>query len=132
MSLTLEQIIKEANNLADDMLTDEEVRGFVNDAISAINIEVNADFPFLHEDEDIPVFPEKWQRMLIIPFVKARIKEKDSSQFEWEAGYEQFFANLAEFKTKYEVPEEYQDIESLGAVSKQSILNNVPYIWGGW
>lgn len=132
MSLTLEQIIKEANNLADDFLTNDEIKGFVNDAISAINIEVNANFPFLYELEDEPVFPEKWQRMLIIPFVKGRIKEKDSSQFEWEIGYEQFFANLAEFKMGYRIPEEYKDNDSTGHITEKTIINNVPYIWGGW
>lgn len=132
MSLTLQQLINEANNLADDFLNVEEVKGFVNDAIAAINIEVDANFPFLEELEDEPAFPEKWQRMLIIPFVKARIKEKDSSQFEWEIGYDQFFANLAEFKTKYEIPEEYRDTESKGQVSDESIVYNVPFIWGGW
>lgn len=132
MSLTLERLIAEANNLADDMLTDEEVIGFVNDAIAAINIEVNANFPFLNEPEDMPVFPEVWQRMLIIPFVKGRIKEKDSSQFEWEIAYEQFFVNLTEFKNKYKIPDEFVNEESLGNVTEKSILNNIPYIWGGW
>lgn len=132
MSLTLERLIAEANNLADDMLTNDEVQGFVNDAIAAINIEMPANFPFLYALEDMPVFPEKWQRMLIIPFVKGRIKEKDSSQFEWEVAYEQFFVNLEEFKTKYEVPEEYQDNDSKRNFSEKSIVENVPYIWGGW
>lgn len=130
--MTLEELIGEANNLADDMLPNNEVVGFVNDAISAINIEVSANFPMLTELEDEPVFPEKWQRMLIIPFVKGRIKEKDSSQFEWEIAYEQFFTNLVEFKSKYKISDEYKDEDSIGGVSDRSLLDNVPYLWGGW
>lgn len=130
--MNLRQIIDHANNLSDDMLPDDEVIGFVNDAIAAINIEVNADFPYLYDMEDAPVFPEKWQRMLIIPYVKARIKEKDSSKFEWEIGYEQFFANLADFKNKYDIPEEYKDGTSIESVSDRSLVDNVPFIWGGW
>src|SRR5690554_4642269 len=116
--MILSKIIEEANNLADDMLPNEEIIGFVNDAISAINIEVNAEFPFLYDLEDSPAFPEKWQRMLIIPFVKGRIKEKDSSQFEWEVAYEQFFVNLAEFKLKYAIPEEYKSDDTVSMISK--------------
>lgn len=130
--MNLRQLIDEANNLADDFLTDEEAKGFINDAIAAINIEVGANFPFLDDETDEPVFPEKWQRMLIIPYAKARIKEKDSSMFEWEIGYEQFFANLAEFKTKYRIPDEYIDHDEMSEVTEKTILDNVPYIWGGW
>lgn len=128
--MNLRELIDGSINLADDMLPDDEVTGFVNDAISAINIEVDANFPFLKEMDDEPIFPEKWQRMLIIPFVKARIKEKDSSQFEWEIGYEQFFNNLRDFSTKYTIPDEYKDEDA--AQSKGSMLDNVPYLWGGW
>lgn len=128
--MNLEQIIAAANSLADDSLPEEEVKEFVNDAIAAINIEVNANFPFLVEMDEEPVIPEKWQRMLIVPYVKARIKEKDSSQFEWEVGYEQFFTNLAEFTSQYTVPLEYLDVDSVSTPG--TILNNVPYNWGGW
>jgi len=123
--MILEELIAEANNLADDMLPDDEVVGFVNDAISAINIEVDADFPMVSELEDEPVIPDKWQRMLIIPYVKGRIKEKDSSQFEWEVAYEQFFTNLEQFKKYYEVPEEFRKdkrtdlIKIIDALSEQ-------------
>lgn len=132
MALSLQNLIDESNNLADDFLSVDEVKGFVNDAMSAINIEVNTNFPVLIDLEDTPVFPEKWQRMLLIPFIKGRIKEKDSSQFEWEAGYEQFFTNLAEFKTKYIIPEEYKDLLSSGSITEKSIIDYKPANWGGW
>lgn len=128
--MNLQQIIDEANNLGDDFLTNEEVTGFVNDAIAIINIETKANFPFLEDENDEPAFPEKWQRALIIPFVKGRIKEKDSSQFEWEVAYDQFYVNLDHFKTDYPIPEEYKDEEARSLYGTE--LNNVPYIWGGW
>lgn len=130
--MDLRQLIDEANNLADDFLEDDEAKSFVNDAIAAINIEVNANFPFLEEMEDEPVIPEKWQRMLIIPFAKGRIKEKDSSEFEWAAGYEQFFTNLGEFKGRYTVPDEFKDPDEAGGVSDKSIVENAPFLYGGW
>lgn len=127
--MNLEKLIQLSNDLADDQIPVEEVKEFVNDAIAAINIEVKANFPSLENMEDEPVIPEKWQRMLIIPYAKARIKEKDSSQFEWEVGYEQFFENLSLFKANYKIPEEYRDEGSNEALN---ILNYPPYIWGGW
>lgn len=129
--MTLEELIEAANSLADDLIPDEEVQQFVNDAIAAINVEVNANFPSLIEMDDVPAFPEKWQRMLIIPFTKGRIKEKDSSQFEWEVAYEQFFANLESFKLHYVIPDEFVDDENNSAIGP-SILEGKPYIWGGW
>lgn len=129
--MTLEELIEAANSLADDLIPEDEVQEFVNDAIAAINVEVGANFPFLLENEDVPAFPEKWQRMLIIPFTKGRIKEKDSSQFEWEVAYEQFFANLESFKVQYEIPDDYKDPNSNSSIGP-SILENKPYVWGGW
>ena len=133
--MNVRDIIKDVNSLADDQIPDEEVLSFINDAISAINIEVNAVIPTIspygfHMQE--PAIPEKWQRMLIIPFAKARVKEKDSSQFEWEVGYEQFFENLLLFKRNYRIPVEHQDTEGKKGISEASILDNVPYFWGGW
>lgn len=130
--MNLSELIVAANSLADDLIPDNEVKEFVNDAIAAINIEVGSKFPSLEEMNDEPPFPEKWQRMLIVPYAKARIKEKDSSQFEWEIGYEQFFENLILFKNKYEIPEEYKDTDSGATVSDKSILDYKPYLWGGW
>lgn len=130
--MNVKEIIEHVNNLADDLLPSSEVLGYVNDAIAAINIEVDADYPLIEpygfEYVEIDL-PEKWIRMLIIPYVKGRIKEKDSSQFEWESGYEQFFTNMHEFAAKYKIPEKYkaQDNNPAG-----NMLNNVPFGWGGW
>lgn len=130
--MNLEKLIELGNSLADDQIPVEQVHEFVNDAIAAINIEVGSKFPMLTEMTDEPVIPEQWQRMLLVPYTKARIKEQDSSQFEWEIGYEQFFENLLQFKKQYDIPEEYVDTEIKGNISKGSILDNKPYLWGGW
>lgn len=121
-----------ANDLSDDQIPQEEVQEFINDAIAAINIEISATFPFLDGDDDEPIIPETWQRMLIIPYAKGRIKEKDSSQFEWESGYQQFFENLILFKTNYKLPPEYEDTNGKSGISEKSILDFEPYTWGGW
>lgn len=129
--MNLKQLVQAANDLSDDQIPYDQVAGFVNDAIAAINVEVKANFPFLVNDIDEPIFNETWQRLLIIPFAKGRIKEKDSSEFEWEEGYEQFFANIENFKVQYEVPDEYKaDLDA--DVSKRSIVTYEPYGWGGW
>lgn len=130
--MDLSKLIVLANSLADDLIPEEEVKEFANDAIAAINIETNSNFPSLELDTDEPAFPEKWQRMLVVPYMKARIKEKDSSQFEWEVGYEQFFENLLLFKKNYEIPEEYKDSSSKKGISEKSIIEYEPYGWGGW
>lgn len=130
--MNLAQLIVSVNSLADDLIPDDEVQEFINDAIAAINIETKAKFPSLEGMDDMPEFPEKWQRMLIVPYAKARIKEKDSSQFEWEIGYEQFFENIMQFKKQYDIPEEFKDETVKGNMSSGSILDNKPYLWGGW
>lgn len=130
--MKLSKLIELGNNLADDQIPVETVQEYVNDAIAAINIEVGAEFPSLDTMDDEPVIPEKWQRMLIVPYVKARIKEQDSSQFEWEVGYEQFFENMLLFKKHYTIPEAYKDSDSKSGISKKTIVDNKPYMWGGW
>lgn len=130
--MKLSKLIELANSLADDLIPDDEVKEFINDAIAAVNIEVGAKYPTLDNMDDEPALPEMWQRMLLVPYAKARIKEKDSSQFEWEIGYEQFFENLLQFKKRYIIPEEYRDTEGKSQISDTSILDNRPYIWGGW
>lgn len=121
--MRLEQLITEANSLSDDLIPDDEVKAFVNDAIALIGQDQYATFPSLESMDDEPVFPDKWQRMLIIPYVVGRIKQKDSSQFEWEGGYGQFYANIVEFSTSYSVPLQYLDLEYPGEIT----INGTPY-----
>ena len=105
------EIIRLANSLADDQIGDDEVLAFVNDALAEIGRETNASFPVLETKYDEPVIPDKWQRILLVPYAKARIKEKDSSQFEWEAAYSQFYNNLTDFRSSYVIPDAYKDLE---------------------
>lgn len=105
-----------------NLVTDEDFElmpmlGFINDAIQKINIEVGAIFPEidetlpvkLYEQEEYTAFPDKWIRMLIVPFAAGRIKENDSSQFEYIDWYRQFDLNLERFKKDYKIPEEFLD-----------------------
>jgi hypothetical protein len=115
--MNVSDLIKAVGVLSDETLPPVEVVGFLNDGMAKINTEVEANFPFLDINKDnSPVFPEKWQRLLLVVFAAARVKQKDSSQFEYEDLYEQFSTDLAEFKTKYTVPDEYKDTDT-GSIS---------------
>lgn len=116
-------------------LTDEEgmsatmVVPFINDAIARINAECSADFPYLDvaDAESEPVIPEKWQRLLLCTFAAGRVKENDSSQFEYLDFYSQFDASMLEFKAKYAIPEEYKDPAHVGM---DTDFNNSYWRWG--
>lgn len=106
-------IIGEANGLSDETETNGTVLSFLNQAMAKINVHMNAGFPYLTlNTDDKPVFSEKWQRILLIPFAVGRIKQKDSSQFEYSDAYSEFLASLADFKAKYTVPDIYRSLVS--------------------
>lgn len=109
--MNIGSIVKAANNLADEDFSSTQVIEFVNDAIARVNIECQANFPFMaiEDTSDYVAFPEKWQRVLFIPFVVGRIKAVDSSQFEYSDNYMEFASNLGQFKAKFPVPDEYKD-----------------------
>ena len=103
------ELIARINDLADETESPNNVLGYINDAIAKINIELNSGFPSLDLANDTsPAFPEQWQHALIIPFSVGRIKQKDSSQFEYTDAYAQFLVDLMELKTKYVVPDRYK------------------------
>lgn len=107
------ELIQESNELADENESNATVLGFLNQAIAKINIELNCEFPYLElTNEDAPVFPERWQRTLLIPFAVGRIKQKDSSQFEYSDAYGEFLDNLDNFRQKYNVPIIYRILSS--------------------
>lgn len=112
--MKVSDLIKAVGVLSDETLPPVEVVGFLNDGMAKIGNEVGAVFPFLdlNKDTEGPVFPEKWQRLLLVPFGAARVKQKDSSQFEYEDLYRQFESDLAEFATKYVVPVAYRELAS--------------------
>lgn len=113
-------LMKHINRVTDEDMELEDILGFINDAIQKINIECDAIFPEIeeglnakvYEQEEYTAFPDKWIRMLIVPFAAGRIKEYDSSQFEYVDWYRQFDLNLIKFKSGYVIPEEYRDPNS--------------------
>jgi hypothetical protein len=109
--MNLGSLTNTCNTLAEESFSSAQVVEFVNDCVARINIEVGANFPFFSStnSEDYTGFPEKWQRSLFIPFVVGRMKQVDSSQFEYNDSYSEFTSSLATFKMKYTVPDEYKD-----------------------
>lgn len=106
-------IIVAVNNMSDETETNPNVLLFLNDAIAKINVHMNCAFPPLIADSNnTPIFSDKWQRILLIPFAVGRIKQKDSSQFEYTDAYREFYDNLDTFKQKYNVPTIYKCLVS--------------------
>lgn len=139
MSLQLSELVKLVNTLADEQESQDMVAGFINDAIAKINIRLKANFPFLNKAEDVPVFPEKWQRALLIPFGVGRLKQWDSSQFEYTDAYSEFLANLDEMAASYVVPDEYKDPSTDGYFDENGVwhaytsdvFTTPTFPWGG-
>jgi hypothetical protein len=108
------ELVEHTNLLTDEDFEAGQVVNFLNDAMAKINTECNANFPFLTlTGNEEPVFPEKWQRLLLCTFAAGRIKENDSSQFEYIDFYSQFDAALTDFKNKYRIPDEYRDPDAI-------------------
>jgi hypothetical protein len=109
--MTLIEILKLANELADEGIPTAQGIGYLNGAIARINIECKSKFPYFdisRPDDNYEGFDEDWQHALLVPFVLGRIKQTDSSQFEYTDAYAEFLANLMEFKATYDVPDEYK------------------------
>lgn len=109
--MNLGSLVQITNNLADEDFGANQVVEFVNDAIAKINITCSANFPYMSllDSSEYAGFPEKWQRVMFIPFVVGRMKTADSSQFEYSDNYTEFTNNLMVFNLKYPVPDEYKD-----------------------
>lgn len=107
----LGEIIEHINVLADEQEPPQEVVGFINDAIAFINADCQANFPYtrLNGGNERLEFDEKWIRTLIIPFAVGRIKQKDSSQFEYTDSYAQIIAKLEDFKSQG-IPLEHKEL----------------------
>jgi hypothetical protein len=105
------QIIQQANLISDEEVSTSQAIGFVNDAIARINVKCKAEFPFFNinnTNAEYEGFPETWQRALLVPFTVGRIKQKDSSQFEYSDAYGEFQDNLVTFQSHYVIPEQYK------------------------
>lgn len=135
MGITINELITRINDLSDEQEPNEIIIGFINDALGKINIECDADYPpiSIEDMEEIFPIPRKWAVTLIVPFGVGRVKQRDSSEFEFSAAYEEFLINLDEFKTRYDIPEEYQDKDSQNAMSRPSdIYEKPPWFYGGF
>lgn len=129
--MNLIEIIDQANTIADEDLDTDVVVGFLNDAVARINVECEANFPYFSmqdTDSEYPGFPEKWQRTLLVPFVVGRIKQTDSSQFEYNDSYSEFVSNILQFKAMFRIPEEYKDTLAR-SVWTQDDMANSPWGW---
>jgi hypothetical protein len=117
--MKLSEIMEEANLITDESIDYQTILSFINQAISRINSEADSMFPYytMNDSAATPPFPEKWQRNLLIPFVAARIKQQDSSQFEYNDLFGEFERNLVDFKAKYIVPVAYKDAEASGSIA---------------
>jgi hypothetical protein len=129
--MNIGSLTKSVNNLADEDFSSSQVVEFVNDAIARINIECQANFPIMavENTSEYAGFPEKWQRTLFIPFVVGRMKAVDASQFEYNDNYSEFISNLAQFKVKFPVPDEYKDTNE--SVSFEPDYTGNAWSWGG-
>ena len=113
--MELSRLVRHINLATDEEFELLDVIAFINDSIAKINSECGSNLPFVDDTlpervlnlEEYTALPETWIRMLIVPFSAGRIKENDSSQFEYIDWYSQFDMNLREFKAIYEIPEEY-------------------------
>jgi hypothetical protein len=127
--MQLDDLISSINLVSDEEYDSSEVVPFLNDAISKINIECDSVFPYITPgDTEYTAFPDKWQRSLFIPFGLGRIKQLDSSQFEYTDAYSEFSYNLVIFKSKYNIPEQYTD----NSVVSNPLQTDFSSEGGGW
>lgn len=107
--MLVSEAITHINNLGDDQIEDNVVLSWINDALAEIGREVKATFPELTVITETLPLENKWCRVLIIPYATARMKQQDSSQFEYRDLYGQFLTALDDFATRYVVPDTYKD-----------------------
>lgn len=134
-----QKLVAHINLVSDEDFEFREVLGFINDAIAKINIEVGAIFPLIDEAFDLPIdeYPldaisETWQRQLLVPYAAGRIKENDSSQFEYTDWYGQFDINLQQFKNLVTVPDKYLDPNVGGGMYEGDFSTNIFSPTKGW
>lgn len=129
--MNISEIIDNINELADEQESTNVIIGFINDAIARVNIECDALFPSysIEDTEEKFILPDKWTRTLIIPFGVGRVKQRDSSQFEYTDAYREFLENLDMFKVKYTIPEELKDPDSNEGTYPSDIYEHPPLPW---
>lgn len=123
------EIANQANNLTDENHDFQTLLGFINAGLAEINIELNANFPFASSNDEEISFPVVWQHAVLVPYVGAKIKQKDSSQFEYMDLYGQFQKGLLNMKSKYTVPDAYKSTEIVESFAPDFTGNY--YSWNG-
>lgn len=125
------ELVGHVNRLTDEDFDAATIVPFLNDGMAAINAECNANFPYLQieDTEAEPVISEKWQRLLLCVFAAGRVKENDSSQFEYVDFYNQFDQKLLDFKASYKIPDIYRD--DLGVKITSDIYTTSTFPWNG-
>lgn len=120
---TVNELVTTVNDLSDETTPTAKIVTWLNNAIAKINTEAVANFPFLSVDrlDETPAFPDKWQYNLLIPFATARIKQMDSSQFEYNDLFAEFDRNLKSFISTYPIPEIYKDTETTGTLTQETV-----------
>lgn len=115
--MKVEDVLTQANNLADETIDEEILLGYLNDCTAQINTRCHAKYPFYKYPNDLQTemaIPEQWVRVLYIPFIAGKIKQMDSSQFEYNDMFSQFERGLADFISSYVIPDQYVDTDYYG------------------
>jgi hypothetical protein len=128
--MLVSEAIKKINDLGDDSIEEAVVLSWINDALAQIGARVRATYPELTLTTESMPLPDKWTRILVIPYATGRMKQQDSSQFEYSDLYAQFLANLDEFASQYVVPEIYKDPDLVEGQTSD-IYTVPPFPWGG-
>lgn len=86
--------------LTGEDIEQEDFTNFFDDCTARINTETGIDIP-LDVNADTYSFPlgMKWIRLLYVPFISGRVKQKESSAFEYQAYYMELENNLAKNET---------------------------------
>lgn len=110
MPLNVRSVIDQVNSQIDDKLPDDQIINWINDALAKIATASNVIFPELDTINVYATFPipDRWVRLLIIPFASGRAKQQDSSQFEYSEAYSQFFSDISTFTEQYQMPDDYK------------------------
>jgi hypothetical protein len=129
--MNVSEMVASTNLRTDEDFSVDQVVNFLNDGIAKVNAECNLKLPNVEIEKDEEyVIPEKWQRLLLVTWAAARIKQNDSSQFEYQDLYTQFRDNLLQFKTYYNAPDEYKE-SGVDNDTLQTDFSNSPWSWGG-
>lgn len=129
--MILSALVAHINELSGENEPISRVASYINDAIAKINIRLKANFPYTDITNDVELpFPEEYQRAVVVPFAVGRIKQADSSQFEYTDAYSEFVDALGDMVAYYPVPDNYKKPDS--AITSD-IYTTPPNPWGyGW